>query len=302
MSKTWLVTGSAHGLGRSIVEAALAAGDQVLATARKPEALADLLAQHPAPLRAFALDVTDGKAADAAVAFAVKTFGGLDVLVNNAGYGHMSPFEQTSEADFKAQIDTNFFGVVNLTRSALPTMRKQRSGRIINISSVGGRIGTPGLSAYQAAKWAVGGFTEALSQETAAFGVKVIAVEPGGMRTDWGSVARANAPELLPDYAPSVGALFGMLKAYAGHEIGDPAKVARVIVDLTNREALPAHLVLGSDALLFLAQVDAARQKAAEEWAAVSASTNFDGADLQALARLLSGMGANDGVGTKSHT
>jgi NAD(P)-dependent dehydrogenase (short-subunit alcohol dehydrogenase family) len=288
MSKIWLITGAAHGLGRSIVEAVLAGGDRVVATARKPEGLADLLAQHPERLRTFTLDVTDAHAAEAAVTFAVDAFGRLDVLVNNAGYGHIIPFEQVSAEDFRAQIDTNLYGVVNLARAALPVMRRQRSGHIINVSSVGGRVGNPGLSAYQAAKWAVSGLTEVLAQEVAPFGVKVIAVEPGGMRTDWGFVAGSKTPELLADYQPSVGAILGMLRAYAGHEIGDPIKIARVIVDLANRDSLPAHLLLGSDALFVFGKAEAVRKKAAEEWAEVSASTNFDGTDLQALAKLLS--------------
>ena len=207
MPKTWLITGSARGLGRSITEAALAAGHNVVATARDPGRLADLQGRYPDTLLSFALDVTDAAAAKAAVDFTVEAFGRLDVLVNNAGFGHIAPFEQTREADFRAQIDTNFYGVVNLTRAALPVMRHQRSGHIINVSSVGGRISMPGLSAYQAAKWAVGGFTEVLAKEAAPFGVKLVSLEPGGMRTDWGEIARGNAPALLPDYEPSVGAV-----------------------------------------------------------------------------------------------
>lgn len=283
MSKIWLVTGSARGLGRSIVEAALAAGHSVLATARDVARLADLQERHGARLRSFALDVTDGGAAQAAVDFAISAFGRLDVLVNNAGFGRFVPFEQMDAADFRAQIDANFYGVVNLTRAALPAMRAQRSGHIINISSVGGRVGTPGLSAYQAAKWAVGGFTEVLAQEVAPFGVKVIAVEPGGMRTDWGLAARGDAPALLPDYEPSVGAILGLLKNYIGKEIGDPEKIARVVADLANHESLPAHLLLGSDALHVFGAADAARRKAAADWASVSASTDFVDVDISFL-------------------
>lgn len=284
MSRIWLVTGSAHGLGRSIVEAALAAGDRVVATARDTDRLGDLVAQHDGNLRSFALDVTDAEAAQAAVDFAIATFGRLDVLVNNAGFGHFSPFEQADADDFRAQIDTNFYGVVNLTRAVLPVMRAQRSGHIINISSVGGRTSMPGMSAYQAAKWAVGGFTEVLAKEVGSFGIKVIAVEPGGMRTDWGHVARGNTPTLLPDYEASMRAMLDMLKGYAGHEIGDPVKVAQVVVDLAGRDKLPAHLLLGSDALHVYAQAEATRQADLREWQAVSASTDFEGSDLSFLA------------------
>lgn len=286
MSKIWLVTGSAHGLGRSIVEAAMAAGDRVVATARDPDRLGDLVAEHGDSLRSFALDVTDAKAAQAAVDFTIATFGKLDVLVNNAGFGHFSPFEQADEDDFRAQIDTNFYGVVHLSRAVLPVMRAQSSGHIINISSVGGRSSAPGMSAYQAAKWAVGGFTEVLAKEVAAFGVKVVAVEPGGMRTAWGQVARGNTPALLPDYEPSVGAMLALLKGYIGQEIGDPAKVAQVVVDLASRDTVPAHLLLGSDALHVYALAEATRQAEAKEWAEVSASTDFEGSELSLLAGL----------------
>ena len=280
MSKIWLITGSANGLGRTIAEAVLRHGDRLVATARNPQQLSALKEQYGDQVAITALDVTDAAAANAAVQFAVDTFGRLDVLVNNAGYGNVAPFEQTTPEAFKAQIDTNFYGVVNLARAALPVMRGQRSGHIINISSVGGRIGTPGLSAYQSAKWAVGGFTEVLAMEAAAFGVKVIAVEPGGMRTNWGQVARGSVPAIMPDYEPSVGAITNLLKAYVGKEFGNPGKVAQVILDLANRTDLPPHLLLGSDALHMYKQTEAARSKAAADWEAVSTSTDFDGSDF----------------------
>jgi NAD(P)-dependent dehydrogenase (short-subunit alcohol dehydrogenase family) len=280
MSRIWLITGSARGLGRSITEAALAAGHHVVATARDPARLSDLQLRYGDAMRSIALDVTDARAAQDAVDAAVEAFGRLDVLVNNAGFGQVAPFEQTGEADFRAQIDTNFYGVVNLTRAALPVMRRQRSGHVINISSVGGRIGTPGLSAYQAAKWAVGGFTEVVAKEAAPFGVKMVSVEPGGMRTSRGSPARGSAPDLLRDYEPSVGAMLGLVKAYAGREIGDPARVARVIVDLAGRSTLPAHLLLGSDALHVHGKAEATRQEEAQEWASVSTSTDIPEIDV----------------------
>ena len=210
---------------------------------------------------------------------AVDGFGRLDVLVNNAGFGHVAPFEQTQDEDFRSQIDTNFFGVVNLTRAALPIMRRQRRGHIINISSVGGRLGVPGLSAYQAAKWAVGGFTEVLAQEGRSFGVKVISVEPGGMRTEWAEIARGHVPELLTDYEPSVGALLNLLKQIMGNEASDPARVAQVILRLATHDNPPAHLLLGSDALHYFGQADSARAAAAEQWRTVSLSTDVTASD-----------------------
>jgi NAD(P)-dependent dehydrogenase (short-subunit alcohol dehydrogenase family) len=274
MSKVWLITGAARGLGRSIAEAVLTSGDQLVATARDLSRLVDLQKRYGDRLRTAALDVTDAAAARAAVQAAIDGFGRLDVLVNNAGFGHVAPFEQAPEEDFRAQIDTNFYGVVNLTRAALPIMRSQRRGHIINISSVGGRIGTPGLSAYQAAKWAVGGFTEVLAQEAKPFGVKVISVEPGGMRTQWAEIARGQMPELLTDYEPSVGALQNMLKQIVGNEASDPDRVAQVILRLAAHDHPPAHLLLGSDALHYFGQADAARAAAAEQWRAVSLSTD----------------------------
>src|SRR5215467_13312892 len=221
-SNVWFVTGSASGLGRHISEAALASGHRLVATARDPRRLSDLVEKHGDQIRTVALDVVDEQAAKAAVQVAVETFGRLDVVVNNAGYGDIAPFEQLSSERFKALIDTNFYGVVNVTRAALPIMRKQKSGCILQISSVGGRLASPGGAGYHAAKWAVGGFTESLAQEVAPFGVKVCALEPGGMRTNWGIRANKETPPLLPEYVPSVGAVIKALESYWGNEIRDP--------------------------------------------------------------------------------
>ena len=166
-SKVWLVTGSASGLGRNIAEAVLASGDRLVATARDPRRLEDLVKKYGDQIRTAPLDVADEEAAYRAVQVAVDAFGRLDVVVNNAGYGDIAPFEQLSSERFKALIDTNFYGVVNMTRAALPIMRKQKSGCILQISSVGGRLARPGSAGYHAAKWAVGGFTESLAQEVA---------------------------------------------------------------------------------------------------------------------------------------
>lgn len=279
MSKVWLITGAARGLGRSVAEAVLAAGDRLVATARDPGRLADLQKRYGGQLRTAVLDVTDADAARAAVQTAVDGFGRLDVLVNNAGFGHVAPFEQMPDDDFRSQIDTNFYGVVNLTRAVLPIMRVQRSGHIINVSSVGGRMGVPGLSAYQSAKWAVGGFTEVLAQEVAAIGIKVVSIEPGGIRTGWAEIARGRMPELLPDYKPTVGSVNEVLAGRIGNETGDPDKIAQVIVRLAAHDSPPAHLLLGSDALHRFGQADAARNVAAEQWRNVGMSTDAAASD-----------------------
>lgn len=276
MSKVWLVTGSASGLGRSIAEAVLTSGDRLVATARDPRRLEDLVKKYGDQVRAAPLDVADEAAAYAAVQVAMDTFGRLDVVVNNAGYGEIAPFEQVTSERFKALVDTNFYGVVNMTRAALPIMRKQKSGCILQISSVGGRLALPGSTAYHAAKWAVGGFTESLAQEVAPFGVKVCALEPGGMRTNWGARANEGTPDLLPDYEPSVGAIVKALKSLWGQENSDPAKVAQVILRLATSDHLPAHLLLGSDAVQYAAQAEATRAADAERWREISVSTDVN--------------------------
>ena len=213
MSKVWLVTGSASGLGRNITEAVLASGARLVATARDPRRLDDVVKKYGDQVRTASLDVADENAANSAVQAAVDAFGRLDVVVNNAGYGDIAPFEQLSSERFKAVVDTNFYGVVNVTRAALPIMRKQKSGCILQISSVGGRLARPGSTPYHAAKWAVGGFTESLAQEGAPFGVRVCSLEPGGMRTNWGARANEKTPNLLPDYEPSVGTVIDALRS-----------------------------------------------------------------------------------------
>jgi NAD(P)-dependent dehydrogenase (short-subunit alcohol dehydrogenase family) len=274
--RTWLITGASSGLGRNIAEAVLASGDCLVATARDPRRLEDLVKKYGHQIRTASLDVTDEKAAQASVQLAVDAFGRLDVVVNNAGYGDIAPFEQLSSERFKALMDTNFYGVVNVTRAALPIMRKQKSGCILQISSVGGRLARPGSTGYHAAKWAVGGFTESLAQEVAPFGVKVCALEPGGMRTNWGVRANKETPVLLPEYEPSVGAVIKALASYWGKEISDPAKVAELILRLADRDQLPAHLLIGSDAVEFAGQAEATRAAEAARWREVSVSTDFN--------------------------
>jgi NAD(P)-dependent dehydrogenase (short-subunit alcohol dehydrogenase family) len=279
MNKVWLITGSASGLGRYIVEAALSAGHQVVASARRPEELSDLIEQNHQSLCAVKHDVVNEEEARNAVETAVKQFGRLDVVVNNAGYSKFAAFEQMPHADFRSIIDTCFYGVVNTTRAALPVMRRQKSGIIFQVSSVGGRITRPGNSPYHAAKWAVSGFSEALAQETAAFGVQICALEPGGIRTNWGKRAALEIPSILSDYEASVGNTLRRLDSYWGKENSDPKRIAQVIVELSNEKSLPLHLLLGSDAIVNLERVDEERRQAASQWRSVSASVDY-GADL----------------------
>lgn len=275
MSKVWLITGAANGIGRSTAELVLEKGDRLVATARLVDRLGDLIERYGPSVALAELDVTDSAAASGAVAKAVERFGRLDVLLNNAGYAHLAPFEQTSERDFRKEVETNFFGVVNLTRAALPVMRKQRAGHILNISSSSGRFGGAGSTAYGAAKWAVSGFTESLAKEVAPFGVKAVSIEPGSVRTNWTRVARGHVPALLQEYEPTIGMIMKLTEHVAGNEPGDPMKVAQVVFDLSRRDDVPEHLILGSDAVARVAQAETARREEAEKWIATSLSTDL---------------------------
>src|ERR1700722_5130798 len=276
MAKVWLITGSGNGLGRDIAEAALATDDSVVAGARRAEELGPLVAQYGGRVKPVMLEVRDESAAKSAVQLAMDSFGRLDVLVNNAGFGQFAPFEQMSAEDFKAIVDTCFYGVVYTTRAALPVMRKQKSGHIFQVSSVGGRLGVPGNTPYHAAKWAVGGFSDSLAMEVAPFGVKVCTLEPGGIRTNWARRAVQNAPDLLPEYEATVGSFLKILRGFEGRAEGDPRKIADVIVQLANCDEVPVRLVLGVDAEKRVQQAEAARASEAEKWRYLTVSTVFE--------------------------
>src|SRR3954469_13158655 len=259
MSKIWLITGSSRGLGRALTEAVLAAGDRVVATARKPEQLDDLVGKYGEQIRAVALDVTDTVAARAAVQTAIDAFGGLDVVANNAGYANSASIEETPDEDFRAQIETNLFGVVNVTKAALPVFREQKSGHFLQFSSIGGRVGgTPGMGAYQTAKFAVEGFSEVLNNEVKPFGVKVTIVEPGAFRTDWGGSSMRLA-EVHPDYDSTVGEIHRRRLETDGKQPGDPAKAAQAILEIVRLDAPPLRLLLGADAVEAVQRSDRAR-------------------------------------------
>lgn len=274
MSKVWLITGSSRGLGRNLAEAVLAQGDLLVATVRNSEQLADLVSTYGERVRAVALDVTKPEQVRTAIATAIDAFGRLDVVVNNAGYANVASIEDTSEEDWRAQIETNLWGVINVTRAALPILRKQRSGHIVQVSSIGGRTGSAGLGPYQTAKWAVEGFSEVLSREVAPLGIKVTLIEPGSFRTDWGG-SSMSIPEPSEDYR---GVLEGRLEYHnrAGNEPGDPAKAAQAIMTIVNAEDPPLRLLLGKDAVLIARRVDQAKLAETDRWETLSSSTNFD--------------------------
>ncbi|MEU8240861.1 oxidoreductase [Actinoplanes missouriensis] len=273
--KVWLVTGASRGLGRSIAEAAARSGDRVMATARRPEQLTDLVAAYPGRVETVALDVTDPAASERAVRAAVAAFGRLDIVVNNAGYADSAPIEEMSAEEFRAQIDANLFGVVNVTRAALPVLRGQRSGVFVQISSIGGRVGgTPGMGAYQTAKFAVEGFSEVLASETEPFGVKVVIVEPGAFRTEWQGSSMVRH-RVGPDYEATVGRIHRFRDETHGTQQGDPDRAGEAIVRVVSLEDPPRRLPLGSDALAAALTAGAARNAEAEKWADLSRSTDF---------------------------
>ncbi|WP_238433416.1 SDR family NAD(P)-dependent oxidoreductase [Micromonospora tarensis] len=220
MPRVWLVTGCSRGLGRALAEAVLADGDQLVATGRNPAQLDDLVDRYRDQVRAVALDVTDPSAARAVADIAVHTFGSLDILVNNAGYADVAAIEDMPEDDFRAQIEANFYGVVNLSRAALPTMRERGHGHIVQISSVGSRVASTGLGAYQAAKWAVSGFSAVLAREVAGFGIRITSVEPGGLRTDWAGSSMSTLPISEP-YRPVIDPAVRRLREANGNQPGD---------------------------------------------------------------------------------
>jgi NAD(P)-dependent dehydrogenase (short-subunit alcohol dehydrogenase family) len=272
--RTWLITGCSRGLGRALAEAVLRSGDQLVATARDPEAVADLVAAGNDRAIAVALDVTDEAAAAHAVSAAMSRFGGLDIVVNNAGYGNIAPIEDTSLDSFRAQIETNLFGTIIVTKAAIPLFRERRAGRFIQISSIGGRFGAMGRGPYSAAKFGVEGFSEVLAREMAPFGVHVTIVEPGGFRTDFAG-SSTHIAEGNPAYADTVGRIAAFQRAYDGKQPGDPARAARAIIDLSSRDDPPLRLLLGSDAYAGAEHTEEARLSELRAWRETSLSTDF---------------------------
>jgi NAD(P)-dependent dehydrogenase (short-subunit alcohol dehydrogenase family) len=273
MSRVWFVTGSSRGLGRAFVEVALEAGDRVAATARNPKRLQDLVDKFGDAVLPLRLDVTDYDAAARVVAQAVARFGRIDVDINSAGYSDLGSFEDTTIDSFRTQVDTNFYGVVNVTKAVVPVLREQGSGHIFQVSSLSVRRSAPGLTAYQAAKWAVAGFSIGLAQEIAPFGVQVTVLEPGGMRTDWAG-SSMTIPLPSAPYQPTIGAFAELVRAASGHEASSARRVAQVVRDLAGRADAPTRILLGTDAVPLAQQ--AAQELAADDeaWREVSLSAS----------------------------
>ncbi len=275
MSKVWLVTGANSGLGRAITEDAVAAGDVVIAAARRPDTLDDLAAAHPDQVEAVALDVTEHQAIERVVADVAARHGRIDVLVNNAGRGHVGAVEETTDAELRSVFDVNVFGPAALTRAVLPYMRARRSGAIVQISSQGGQVAFSGFSAYCSTKFALEGLSEALAQEVEPLGIKVLIVEPGQFRTSLFGNGTASDTE-LPDYAGTVGPKRAIVDAGDGTAPGDPAKAAAAIRAALDAPDTPLRLPLGPDAVEgILAHLDAVRTEVTT-WEKTARATDFD--------------------------
>ncbi|MCU1412921.1 MAG: Putatine short chain dehydrogenase/reductase [Microbacteriaceae bacterium] len=273
--QVWFITGSSRGLGRALATAALDAGDRVVATARNPEQLDGLVDTYGDRALAVALDVTDPAAARAALAEGVARFGRLDVIVNNAGYSNVSPIESTSDADFREQFETNFWGVYNVSKAAIPVLRAQGGGLVMQFSSTGGRVGgSPGIASYQAAKFAIDGFSRVLQVETAPFGVKVLVVEPSGFKTDWAG-SSMTVREIPEGYEQTVGAMNSRMRQHTAGPAGDPARAAAILVQVAKRADIPYHLPLGVNAVEGSIALDRRLLVEDEKWAAVGRSADF---------------------------
>ncbi|MFI1921282.1 oxidoreductase [Streptomyces sp. NPDC020377] len=275
-ARVWLVTGASSGFGRAIAQAAVAAGDTVIGTARRIEALDDLVAEYPDRAEAISMDVTDGERVDAVAADVLARYGRVDVVVNNAGRTQVGAFEETTDRELRDLFELHVFGPARLTRAMLPQMRERGSGSVVNISSFGGQLSFAGFSAYSATKAALEQLSEGLADEVAPFGIKVLIVEPGAFRTNLFGKGAAYFSEENPAYAEKVGATRQLVEGGNGAQPGDPAKAAAAIRLALDAENTPLRLALGGDAVDFLTgHLDSVRAELTE-WEKVSRGTDFD--------------------------
>lgn len=276
MSKqVWFITGASSGFGDAFARYAIAQGHSVIATARDASKLRTIEALAPERVSIQRLDVTRPVEIEAAIDAAVARFGRIDVLINNAGYGIVGAVEETSEAELRAQMETNFFGAVAVIRAALPTLRAQKSGAIVNISSLGGQLSFAGFGAYSASKFALEGISEALALELAPFGIKVLIVEPGEFRTNLAGAAMRHMPILAP-YTDIVGATRDFAHSMHQNQAGDPMKAAPAIASALATEKTPLRLQLGDDAIESVRSHALALLADLETWKSVASDTRFD--------------------------
>lgn len=271
----WLITGCSTGIGREIARVALENGHSVVVTARRAEAVADFADTFGDRAMPVALDVTDKDQIAAAVAAADDAFGGVDVLVNNAGYGYMSAVEEGDDAEVRKLFDTNYFGAVDMIKAVLPQMRTRRGGHIVNISSMTGLVANPPNAYYSSTKFALEALTEALAAEVKPFGIKVCAVEPGAFRTDWAARSMKESATPVDDYAEHVGVRKTLIKQFANDLPGDPRKVAEAVLMLTTLDDPPLRLLLGRDVLKATRDKLAAMSASIEEWKPVTKDVDF---------------------------
>jgi NAD(P)-dependent dehydrogenase (short-subunit alcohol dehydrogenase family) len=271
----WFITGCSTGIGREIARAALEAGHSVAATARDASSVADFVEDFGDRAIALRLDVTDRDQITAAVAATEAAFGGIDVLVNNAGYGYMAAVEEGDDAEVRKLFDTNYFGVVDTLKAVLPGMRSRRSGHIVNISSMTGLVANPPNAYYSSTKFALEALTEALSKEVAPLGIKVTAIEPGAFRTDWASRSMQESSTPIGDYDENVGVRKTMIKEFAAHLPGDPRKVAEAVLMVTTLDEPPLRLLLGRDVLAAVREKIAAMTASIDQWESVTKNVNF---------------------------
>jgi NAD(P)-dependent dehydrogenase (short-subunit alcohol dehydrogenase family) len=272
--KVWLITGSSSGFGRALAHAALERGYRVVATARQPEQLQELRDRYPDRVLTVALDVTDEQSVQQAVAAALSAYDRIDVLVNNAGYGAFGAIEEFSLDDIRQQFEVNFFGLLDVTRAVLPTMREQRSGHILNISSVGGFASFSGAGIYSASKFALEGASEALAQEVKPLGIKVTIVEPGAFRTAFRTSASSKPPaHLIADYAQTSGKTRELVQAMNGKQPGDPVKAVAAMIQVVESDDPPLRLALGEDAVNGITKKLESMKADLEKWKDASINT-----------------------------
>jgi short-subunit dehydrogenase len=273
--RTWFITGASTGFGRLLAEEVLKAGGKVIATARKLDNVADLEKQYPQRAKALALDVNDAGQVDSAVTQAFAQFGQVDVLVNNAGYGVAGAVEEVSETEFMPMFETNVFGLIRVTRAFLPRLRGQRSGHILNLSSIGGLIGSPGMGYYNATKFAVEGFSEALAAELAPLGIHVTIVEPGPFRTDFLGRSGVVAANLIAEYDGTAGNMRRYFAENDGKQPGDPLRAVHAMMQVVESPMPPLRLLLGRRAFERIQNKLGAWQKEIAAWEPVTVGADF---------------------------
>lgn len=271
----WLITGCSTGIGREIARAALEAGHSVAVTARNVDAVADFVDQFGDRALALPLDVTNRDQITAVVGEVEKAFGGIDVLVNNAGYGYMAAVEEGEDAEVRKLFDTNYFGVVDTLKAVLPGMRARRSGHVINISSMTGLVANPPNAYYSSTKFALEALTEALAKEVGPLGIKVTAIEPGAFRTDWAARSMQESSTPISDYDDNVGARKTLIKQFADHLPGDPRKVAEAVLMVAGLDEPPLRLLLGRDVLAAVREKIADLTASINHWESVTKNVNF---------------------------